>query len=298
MAIVEQAAFADFGDDLGRTQLLTFASPSSREVWVAGGASDLRTFGHCTRVATWNLAANSRHRGVEAFEFMLDAIRPNIAMLQEAPPQLADRPSVIAFQAQPHEVWGSAVYVAPPLRAEQLHPPLAPTWPACRIAAAEVQLGGAVLSVASVHPAWYEHSAIGNADPDAAHWHLDGADNVWHCDLAYGVAKSSLTAPLVVGGDWNTARKFQKSPYADARVSEAFFERLSREGWTDCTWQRWEGEERPTHRGYQLDHLFADNETAQRFVECSIIDTEQTRALSDHLPLVAEVALHRSDPAH
>ena len=104
-------------------------------------------------------------------------------------------------------------------------------------------------------------------------------------DLAFtALARTIQARPFLVAGDWNTCRKY-------AGGSE-FFQRAMKLGWVECH----QGAEEKSFFGancgdYQLDHAFCDGATARSIRSCKVLASENARKLSDHAPLVIELAL-------
>jgi len=94
---------------------------------------------------------------------------------------------------------------------------------------------------------------------------------------------------FVVGGDLNTARHWDK--VYGGRQHTAFFEDLAGRGFHDCHWMKNEKEVQSfwghqAKEPYQCDHLVTDKSTSEFVVNCSVIDNQTIRELSDHGPIV------------
>jgi endonuclease/exonuclease/phosphatase family metal-dependent hydrolase len=100
--------------------------------------------------------------------------------------------------------------------------------------------------------------------------------------------------PAVVGGDLNSARKAE-SVWPNSGHGP-FFERMEAGELVDCH-RKFHPEEVQTFfrlgtvNAFQEDHLFASKDVAEQVIECRVINNEITRRVSDHIPLVAEIAI-------
>jgi exonuclease III len=147
--------------------------------------------------------------------------------------------------------------------------------------------------VASVHPHYLEVGPATECDPRLSGYCLDGARFLWHCDVAFGILSEAVRdRRFIIGGDWNTARAFKDSSVADARFSEAFFERAHSRRWREVGLDT-SGRERPTFRDgkYQLDHLFVDEKTFDAKTDAWVATDALDDGLSDHAPIVADFDL-------
>jgi endonuclease/exonuclease/phosphatase family metal-dependent hydrolase len=78
-----------------------------------------------------------------------------------------------------------------------------------------------------------------------------------------------------------------------------FWDRIDRGRFVDCHYSR-NGYERqtyfrpgakPHHLKIQDDHLLVTSLLGHRVVHCEVVDTPEARELSDHVPVIAELAL-------
>jgi hypothetical protein len=116
-------------------------------------------------------------------------------------------------------------------------------------------------------------------------------DVAWILDVAFhALARSFEGRRFIVGGDWNNARLFDEGSVGEP-VAAMFFSRAESYGWMECH----KGPEqrtflRPNTRPFQLDHLFADRATASKVTSCYAANGWPAEELSDHAPLVADLA--------
>jgi endonuclease/exonuclease/phosphatase family metal-dependent hydrolase len=225
------------------------------------------------RIVTWNLGYwqhSSLHE--EAWNYLCNDIKPDIALLQEVkPPSWVPRAALLFEEYK--RGWGTALF-APSLVLHKedftLHPG--------RVAAASFALDGDVfLFVASIHAPIIN----GRVFP-----HLAEIFEELESHLAH---KS-----IIVGGDLNSARSAEKTWPGNGHGP--FFERIDTgDTWIDCC-RRFNAEElqtffRDSCKPYQDDHVFVSRDLGSRIRVCDVINNDLTRRVSDHIPLVAELDL-------
>jgi endonuclease/exonuclease/phosphatase family metal-dependent hydrolase len=118
-------------------------------------------------------------------------------------------------------------------------------------------------------------------------------------NLARNVATlADVLSPLlagrrfVVGGDFNSARHFDA--VYKRRTHGSLTAKLAAVGAHDCHFAL-HGREVQSYWGrakeaYQVDHLFVDADTAPSVQRCDVLTTDDTRRLSDHSPLILDLA--------
>ena len=256
------------------------------------------------RLVSWNMGGQtfSAATHLDAWRHLLDVLRPDIALLQEARPlpeiveELGPR---IIMQAVSKVTWGSAIVVqSGPVVQAGLG--LSTEWmDYVRVVAADVEpVSGSPLRVVSVHPHFERFDPSLLLQRPDLQPKLDVARSVWSCDVAYVLARSLVAdrGAFVVAGDWNTARLFDStSPLLDPGTGEAFFARAVNDGWLDPYHLQHKREGRTWFRGrdhgYQLDHLFTDAVTAGRATDAWVDERAAVDPrLSDHAPLVVDFA--------
>lgn len=222
------------------------------------------------RLATWNLGFwQFRKTHAEAWAYLRDEIRPDIALLQEVKiPKL--RSDEAAVLRPVHRDWGTAIYTrALPLR--ELAVPRYST----RVAAAIIRIHARDLAVASIHA-----PVINNE----VHPHLD-----FIFDDLEALFKDRST---IVGGDLNSARLCEEAWPGNGHGP--FFERITSGPFVDCHWKFHRKEIQTFFRknlrwSFQDDHIFASPDIANRFTSCAVLDNKKTRRFSDHIPIVADI---------
>ena len=247
------------------------------------------------RVVSWNM---SGRKSDDAWRHLLDVLRPDVALLQEAAVSDTMRAELggrLIWQPISNVKWGSAIVTTTP--ATHVEVELSTEWmDYVRLVATDAVVDSKSLRIISVHP---HHMAF---DEELLPEHpeltprLDGARSVWSCDVAYALARDlTAAAPaFVVGGDWNTARLFDRTMgYLEPGAGEAFFARANADGWHDCYHARHGREGRTWIRGkdngYQLDHVFTDGVTGEAVKDCWIDERAAVDPrLSDHAPLIVD----------
>jgi endonuclease/exonuclease/phosphatase family metal-dependent hydrolase len=227
------------------------------------------------------------------------AVDPDLAFLQETqPPEWArERWEILTL---PHSFWASALVTK---RGSQVIPVVLPPRGVIERAGsfhatAEVELpDGDRLFVASVHaspheaPPWgcrpFRRSAIARASVGKPWWN----------DVAFaGFRDLVVGRRFLIAGDWNTSRWLDKNGAPEPAGAE-FFDRAAGAGWVELSLdadgregKTWYGSTNP--RFCQLDHVFADSETAAT-VRSFRIDPHPVEAfgLSDHAPMILELDL-------
>ncbi len=119
--------------------------------------------------------------------------------------------------------------------------------------------------------------------------------NHLHADLQRLIELLAQTfpgRPVLVGGDFNAARRFDEV-YGGQR-HEAFFSAMAGAGFHEVHWaiHGHEGQSfwgRQAQREYQLDHFFISSGWAPRVRSCNIIDNDAVRRLSDHAPMLLDL---------
>lgn len=223
------------------------------------------------RVVTWNMGcsppgARYRRTHAQAWRYLWDELRPDIALVQEA---LLDLPAWVqpaCCSQRPRSVGRNAgnVVLARGITAREI----AIGAEGCCIASAEVEGRSGSFVVASVHVSTRR------------------TQKLFLRSLIDALVPVLAGKRFVVGGDFNAAREYSESAYG------WFFDDLASRGFHDC--------HRAIHRrevtsfwghqapkaGIQDDHLFIDAASASSVLSCEVVDNSEVRRLSDHGPLV------------
>jgi endonuclease/exonuclease/phosphatase family metal-dependent hydrolase len=213
-------------------------------------------------VVVWNMG-NRR----AAWRYMVDALRPDLALLQEftPPPERSQSGQFLHARAYATRLWGSAVHVKQGAARELPLPPEHRGW----LMAAEVALPGfASLVAVSVHA----RIVGGYVRPNL--------------DQAFDALEPLLAGrSFVVGGDLNLSRNYD-TVYGTTHHAQ-FLDGLPARGYFDCM-RKFHAEEQQTFwrkgmkNAYQDDHVLVSSDLAARVAACDVADRA---ALSDHSPL-------------
>lgn len=225
------------------------------------------------KVVSWNMgcaprqATKYRRRHSEAWTYLLDELRPDVCLVQEA---LRSAPPASGFRTfwndnSPSES-GSAVLVAERLPAVPVS-----------IASLGSYLAGAVVSVAGTPTTFLSV-------------HVGGKNYRRHLSiLADCLSQNLIGQSFVVGGDFNAARHLDE--VQGGRWFGNFFRDFIGRGFHDCHWSL-HGKEVQSFWGhqalneYQCDHFFVDGARAERVASCEVLSNDLVRTLSDHGPIV------------
>lgn len=233
------------------------------------------------RVVTWNMGCNIpasayRKHHDEAWAYLLDELKPDIALVQEAvlaKMRAAHDFNVTLCDLLPKYDAGTAVLVRNDVEASE--GPKISVSSATYVATTKVSTPAGRLNVAAVHV-------------------YPGEEQ--HADLRklVEVLRSSFAGEtLLVGGDFNAARHFDDI-YRRKEKYATFFNAMAEAGFHDAHWG-FHGREVQSFWGkkakepYQDDHFFIGETWASRVQSCSVVDNEIVRRVSDHGPVVLEL---------
>jgi exonuclease III len=238
------------------------------------------------RVVSWNLGA--RRKSEEQWRFLLDELKPDLALLQEVkqpPAWVAERGGAfLATETAPGSGRGSAIYVRqPPLKQISLQDR------AGYFVAARLHLpGGRAATALSAH---------GRTDAKRPGGYYYLADYLRPEFDSLATQLNGFRGKCFVGGDFNLSRGFDaqyRYRSDETRSHEGFFAWLEQEhNLIECCCT--EGESRslyrkgPAHADYQLDHLFVSRGLADSRDTCNVLDWA-VGGLSDHAPVVGVFA--------
>lgn len=214
------------------------------------------------------MATKYRRKHEQAWRYLLDELRPDIALVQEAlfaaEPMVAARGQLI-WSGDKGKDSGTAVFVRGGLTATRVSVRSAGSY----VAAIELATADGPKLVASVHvgpPNYRKHLRI----------------------LADELSEVVVGRRFVVGGDLNAARHIDR--VYKGRWFTRYFDDLERRDFYDCHWRQ-HGKEiqsfwgRQAKNPYQCDHLFVDATTGRTDPKCEVIDNSVVRELSDHGPV-------------
>ena len=251
-----------------------------------------------------------RHRGKrdEAWHWLLDKLKPDIALLQECVvPDWANTQCDVLFE-QAAQKWGTAVVTRglpmtrhPLEDIEEWFRRLGPEAPK-RCAAARLKgwcvpasltlPDGTSALVISLHNPAYSIKRELLAGHDVTNIKLKLQRNVWLLDVVFHFLKSRVDRPLIVGGDFNSSRLFD---VPKPRGNAEFFDRIATEGFASLHRLFYQQDETTFFskraRPHQLDYLYTDHSLASRTTNCWVVSRQEVEMFSDHSPVVADLAL-------
>ena len=262
------------------------------------------------RVVSWNLhgadipgrASNDQQQ--RAWDYMRQ-LGADLMLAQEAsatalPRWLWDDWTVVAGERgrfRKNWNWGSVIAAKGELGLAQHQESLTDPWLAQLydlVLLGKVRFGSEQFIVASVHTAampvrdWLRDHAVSLnlSESELRQLRRPECDEApFLNDLAFtALARTIGDQQFLIAGDWNTCRKYPGGP--------EFFARAESRGWIECHGKL----ERQSFFGkgvgtYQLDHAFVDASTARAGVKCQVHVNDTVRELSDHAPIVVDVAI-------
>jgi endonuclease/exonuclease/phosphatase family metal-dependent hydrolase len=247
------------------------------------------------RILSWNMAGGFGYDAVQherAWRYLRDS-DPDVALLQEAvPPAWADErwPFVLRSRRYPDSdvPWGTAIVgrvEASVATVGDDFPWLRSLWGA--VSAARLE-GPQPLWLASIHSSAYPLEGEDRVSIPADTPRCD-PKQVWEIEvLAPELSRLFGGGPFVAGGDLNSSLLFDQR---ENKTSNAkLFANLAAAGFVDLRPRFSPGEQqtyfKPGKPPSQLDHLFADGETAGNATSWRVLrDVAETAALSDHAPI-------------
>jgi len=216
----------------------------------------------------------------EAWAF-LRALDPDIALLQEAvlPVDISDTYRLRWTRAWEGKPWGSAILS----RAGDL----VPDW--------EDSSRGAVLVAHCSIP------SLGRFSLASLHARIVDRRLIPALRQTFAALRPHLGGRFIVGGDLNTARAAARAWPENGHAE--FWNTLDASEFKDCYytlhgverqsyWREWLRNKPPTIGNSLMDdHVFVDAETIAYLTDCLVWDTKEIRELSDHGPVVVDLAL-------
>jgi exonuclease III len=228
------------------------------------------------RIVSWNM----NKKGGDTWAFLLGTLQPDIALLQEAiPPKDMTEPYQLQWTPGLEKArWGSAVlsrFGEPKI-----------DW--------EDQSRGAILVSHSTLP------LLGTVSIASIHARVIDRRVIPALRETFDSLRKHLGDRFIVGGDLNTARaaalawptnghgEFWEDVEAWGLREPLPLDGVERQSF----WREW-GQNKPPTIGNSLqdDHIFLDHETFRHVRRSVIWDTREVRGLSDHGPVVVDLAL-------
>ncbi len=266
------------------------------------------------RIVTWNMDY-WKHRSShdDAWHWLLDTLKPDIALVQEcAPPAWLSELGFVQWdRAYPEgkQPWGTALFSRSPAKPAGLeevdtwlgqlprrtaeYEGLArvhrlPGWAA--IANVQIDGLGDTLVVGLHNPA-FEIERDRLEGVDVSPMKLKMSDDLWLLDILFYFLKHRLEHPLLVGGDFNYSRLLDDL-YGEAGNHE-FFDRIQSEGFVSLHRKFHQADQQTFFqkrgRGHQLDYLYGNRAVGETASSCEVWYDDQVSDFSDHAPLVAEL---------
>lgn len=226
------------------------------------------------KVITWNIGFwLHRSKHAEAWVYLREQIRPDIALLQEVSPPSPLKDENFFFK-QIRNGWGTALCTRG-LPASEFT--ITEKY-SRRVASANIDV-----STTQKIMAVSIHAPI-----------INGRVFQYLSEIFDSVESKVRKHSFIVGGDLNTARLAEKvwPGYGHG----PFFTRLSQSVFFDCHHKFHSTEEQTYFRKnskfpFQDDHLFVSQDLAERVKSCNVLDNETIRNFSDHLPVIAEISI-------
>lgn len=252
------------------------------------------------KVMCWNLSFGPRGDGSaheKAWRYVLEDVRPDLALVQQARPPDASGGSFRYVAPDPDDPWASVVATNLPVERVAAAPASVLARLGASIACTRVRLpGGEPAVVASVYTKAAPVSPKDLVGVDVQAVRRSGQDEVWHNDLAFAaLVEVTEGSRFIVGGDWQTGRLLDERQERHGGAGREFFERAERDGWVECLRRFHEREQRTLFRGnvpYQLDHVFCDRGLAAQLTSCDVVPEPATSlGLSDRAPILMELDL-------
>jgi|HubBroStandDraft_2_1064218.scaffolds.fasta_scaffold63019_1 endonuclease/exonuclease/phosphatase family metal-dependent hydrolase len=229
------------------------------------------------RFITWNMGCGgpSKYRKIHeaAWQYLLDELRPDVALVQEALKSASGWVTgrgTLSMSSETHPDNGAGLFVRTGLESS----PFRMVSPHAFLAAADITASEGTFRTVSVH--LYPHSGRAHQENLAA---------------LFDAVKATMNGGrFVIGGDINAARRFDV--VYKMKTYGQFFASVAKRGLYDCH-HGLHGEEQRTFWGkgeYQLDHFFVEEGGSASVRRCEVITTEETQKLSDHSPVLLELA--------
>lgn len=226
------------------------------------------------KVITWNLGYwQHAWKHTEAWDYLCNTIKPDIALLQEVKPPSGLNGKNIIFE-EVYKGWGTAIY-SPSFSLMKDHISIHPG----RVALASVPLNrNTSLFIASIHAPIIKNRVFP---------HLD--------NLFKEIESRMKMCSTIIGGDLNSARLAEQVWPGNGHGP--FFERIDKcDPWVDCS-RKFNPVEiqtffnKRTKRAFQDDHIFVSADLSALVASCFSLNNDFTRDVSDHIPLIAEIDL-------
>lgn len=226
------------------------------------------------KIITWNMGYWQHTKFHDAaWGYLCEVIQPDLAFLQESkPPVLASNGTIIFTEI--HNGWGTAIYSIDNdislVEFESDYPN--------RVCMASLQTEKeSGISLVSIHAPIIKNRVFP---------HLD--------NIVKEIERELGAESAIIAGDFNSARLAEEvwPGYGHG----PFFERMDESGFVNCYWQLHSKETQTYFREgminpFQDDHIFVSENLFDAVQRCYVMETEEAKGYSDHIPLVLEVDL-------
>lgn len=227
------------------------------------------------RIATWNMGYwqyRSFHN--EAWNYLKDEIKPDIALLQESNPPLSFENNYFLYTAiGGTRNWGSAIYTRDlPVREVPIDDYKG--W----VVACDVLLPSNLeIVVVSIHAQIVKGYVFPNLS-----------------NIFAALSPVLQNRQFIVGGDFNSCRLIDK--VQGTKYHTEFFESIESNGFFNCHRKFYDDEQqtfwgKKTKYPYQDDHLFVSEGLADQIISYDVLDYESIKTLSDHTPVLMEISI-------
>lgn len=222
--------------------------------------------------------------GEATWRYLVGEIAPDLAFLQEAHPPAEYADMSLVYQRIPtgNYRWGSAIYSSRIPVTERIV-----TGHEGWVVAGEMRLpNGTDVVVVSIHGSMVSSPKMGDVFPNL--------DNLFRRDLTPLLENREF----ILGGDLNASRLIYKN-YPRAYPTDAhgeFFDWIESHGFVNCHKMFHDTEEQTvftpkTKTPYQDDYLFVSQGLSPFVTSCYVLKNSETLELSDHIPVVLELAV-------
>jgi len=228
------------------------------------------------RVVTWNMAHRVRMKK-RAWDFLRYEITPDIAMVQEAhPPDSSQDGEQFVYPREVTGTIGASGIWSRNLAMRRVE--FITALPNALIASAvSLTKGQTPLLVISMYGTFDRTS------------HVTPNLHRMISDLHPLLTDKAYKGRIILGGDWNVDRGYNKVNPGTAPLHELVFERLEDEfyGLQRCNNEPLQTIRRRSIYSYQDDYIYVSKGLFPSLVSCEVVRDPEVEALSDHLPVVA-----------
>lgn len=256
------------------------------------------------RLISWNMGCAYGQKYVlsntRAWQQLM-AWEPDFALLQEAMlPESLVASENFAFAPSAHNPRiGTLVYAkAPGATTMSVSQRIDERLPG-QVAAVEVPIAGEAWVLASIHARAASLDMPRDELGPIDEWLADSDKLVWPIDvILHDLRRVTKGRRFVVGGDLNASIRFDdlSAQGRNLNSNSAWFTKARAAGWCNAHRKFNAGDQRTLFRhagkddNYQIDHVFTDSSTWYAVTRCEVMAGPFLEELSDHAPLVLEVA--------